>query len=79
MHGACNLSHVSKQRAKQFTLQILVLVLVTKMSLDPQRRDAQYRVYIELLSRKISINDRIKRIKPSSIVGTRDKSEIKTI
>ena len=45
MHGACNLSHVSKQRAKQFTLQILVLVLVTKMSLDPQRRDAQYRVF----------------------------------
>ena len=33
---------------------------------------------IEMLSRKISMNNSIKGIKPSSLVGTRDKSEIKT-
>ena len=32
-----------------------------------------------MLSRKIGMNDSIKGIKPFSLVGTRDKSEIKTV
>ena len=34
---------------------------------------------IEMLSRKISTNNSIKGIKQSTLVGTRDKSEIKTV